>query len=289
MPPVELVACRSPRVIGLRCPAKGRQHRPARIGVGSQRLAHVRNLLGTDRHLVEILQDLHDARECGIGPRRAPGLLGVVLHQRDRLAKQRIALLVGLGRRERFPAGSQHRRILGVQRQEQHVAVAKMVVVTPEPLPPHRPHRLVAHVVVADDVEVRHLQLSDRVGDLLPLARQFGTILRIPFDMVADTQHEIGLQQVDLLHRPLEHAGPMPAGTIADDHEAKRCGVLHQRLGTARHVGRRHQRRRRRSCGRRRTRRDHDGKQRSKHTRYVHAASPGRCNTLRAAACINAR
>jgi len=118
-------------------------------------------------------------------------------------------------------------RVLRVDREEEHVLVKEVVVLAAVPPAPRLDERFVRQVVVAGDVEERHLQLLHVPVELRPLGVEHLRLDRVPLDQVADRHHELGLEQVHLLHGAGEDLVAVPAGPVGDDDELElvRVGV----------------------------------------------------------------
>jgi len=87
----------------------------------------------------------------------------------------------------------------------------------------------IGDVVVAGDVEERHLEFRDVAIELIPLFLDGVILGGVAFDEVADGHHEFGLEQVDLIDGFREDVGSVAAGAIRNDRELELLGWALQR------------------------------------------------------------
>jgi hypothetical protein len=137
------------------------------------------------------------------------------------LLRERELIGLGEGAGHRAARVVHHAEQLGVERQEEHVAVAEVVVGRAEALLPLFGHDRVAHVVVAGHVEEGHLQPVHEALDLVPLVVEHGGVVAVALDQIAHAHHEVGAYEVDLGHRACEDAIAVLPGPVRHDHEAK--------------------------------------------------------------------
>src|SRR5215471_4637289 len=80
----------------------------------------------------------------------------------------------------------------------------------------------VGEVMVAGDIEKRHLQLVDEPLEFLPLSAKRRGIFGIAFDQIAHGDDESRLHEIQLLDCHRKDTRSMAAGAIADNTEMKR-------------------------------------------------------------------
>src|SRR5262249_34889916 len=66
--------------------------------------------------------------------------------------------------------------------------------------------------------------LGSKRLELVPLSVELRRIFGVALDEIADTHHELGLQEIELADRVLENARSMPPCTISDDRELELIG-----------------------------------------------------------------
>ena len=130
---------------------------------------------------------------------------------------------VGLLRGDRV-----RRRLLGIEADEQHVAVDKVVVGAVEALLPDLSHHRVADIVVPRQVEEGHIEFVHEADELVPFAVEDISVFGVPLDQIAHGHDELRLQQVDLAHGVWEDAGTVSSGAIGDDGELEILRVVYQ-------------------------------------------------------------
>jgi hypothetical protein len=119
-------------------------------------------------------------------------------------------------------------RIFGVDHQEEHVLVNKVIVslFATEALTPELDRGIRVEVVIARHEEERHVELFQVFVNLLPHRSEIIFIFTIALDQIASVHNELRLQQVHHLHRLGEDTGPGPAGVVGNDRELELVGIV---------------------------------------------------------------
>lgn len=73
--------------------------------------------------------------------------------------------------------------------------------------------------MIAGHVEERGIELVDLDVDLVPLGSKLVRVLGIPFDIVANAHHELGLHEVDAFEHRTEYALSMTTRAVGHDRE----------------------------------------------------------------------
>jgi len=118
------------------------------------------------------------------------------------------------------------RIVLGVQHQEQGVAVDKVVIPLAVALIPDVPLNRVDQVVVAAGAEDGRAGAPGARVEGIPLAGELRAVLAAALDQVADAQDQLGAQQAQLLDGDLEDVRPLAAGQVGEDREGELVGAV---------------------------------------------------------------
>ena len=91
---------------------------------------------------------------------------------------------------------------------------------------------LVCDVVIAGGTEERHVELRQHRVHVIPLSTKLRLVVTVPFDEVAHIDHELRLQEVELIHGQFEGALRVGTpGTVTDDDELELFRVVLKILG----------------------------------------------------------
>ncbi len=119
-------------------------------------------------------------------------------------------------------------RVFGVDHQEEHVLVDK-VIVSPfvtEALAPNLDGGIRVEIVIARQEEKRHFELSQVFVNLLPPGSHLLFILAVALNQIASVHNELRVQQVRHLRRLGEDTGPCTAGVVGNDRELELVGIV---------------------------------------------------------------
>jgi len=194
--------------------------------MSSERRHALKRLLDPIYLLVRELDRLVQSRDDGlIGHEfRQHGLsFGGILHLQP---VEQLDLLLHPWRRRRPGV------VLGVEDQKQGVPVDEAVVGGAITGQPYLLSGLVGDVVVSGRPEEWRIERIQHRIDLIPLGIQLGRLIAVAFNKVSDVDHELRLQQVDLLDRQLERLVHIrPAGSVANDYKLEGLGIVLELLG----------------------------------------------------------
>src|SRR5687767_1006250 len=87
---------------------------------------------------------------------------------------------------------------------------------------------LVGDVMVSRDIEERHFQVCYETLEFIPLAVELILVGRVSFNQVADTHHELRLEQIQLFDCRLKDTRAMPSRSVRNNRELEIAWTVFQ-------------------------------------------------------------
>jgi hypothetical protein len=115
---------------------------------------------------------------------------------------------------------------LRIQAKEKDIFIDEVVIGRSEFLRPDLRHDIIGIIVVAGDIEERHLKAVNETIEFIPFPVDPFPVLGISLDQVADAYHEFRLKKVELADGILENPGSVSAGTIRNNGKLKIPGRI---------------------------------------------------------------